>query len=98
MVVDIAESLIAASPAKMATHMVDAMPPTYPYIAHAALRNIRSRTQREDVGWLRSAQDVLQTSLGEYFQRWSVSDDWTRDEMDTEKGDVLVGVFNDSAS
>ena len=78
MVVDIAESLIAASPANTATHMIDGMPPTYPYIARAALRHIHNSTQREDVGWLRSAEDVLQTSLDKYFQRWSVSDDWTR--------------------
>jgi hypothetical protein len=69
MVVDIAENLIAA------TLMIDGMPPMYPYIARAALRHIHSSTQREDVGWLRSAEDVLQTSLDKYFQRWSVSDD-----------------------
>jgi hypothetical protein len=78
MVVDIAKSLIAVSPANTATHTVDAMPPMYPYIAHAALKHIHSSTQRQDVGWLRSAEDVLQASLDKYFQRWSVSDDWTR--------------------
>jgi hypothetical protein len=78
MAVDIAENLIAASPANTATCMVDGMPPMYPYIARAALRHIHSRTQREDVDWVRSAEDVLQTSLDKYFQRWSVSDDWTR--------------------
>jgi hypothetical protein len=75
MVVDIAEPLIAASPANTATHTIDAMPPMYPYIARAALRHIRSSTQREDVGWLRSAEDVLQISLDTYFQRWSVNND-----------------------
>jgi hypothetical protein len=78
MVVDIAETLIAASPANAVTHTIDAMPPMYPYIARATLRHIHSGTQREDVGWLRNAEDVLQTSLDKYFQRWSVSDDWTR--------------------
>jgi hypothetical protein len=75
MVVDIAESLIAASPANMATHKVDAMPPMYPYIARAALRHIHSSTRREGVGWLRSAEGVLQTSLNKYFERWNVCDD-----------------------
>jgi hypothetical protein len=74
-VVDIAESLMVTSPANTATHTIDAMPPTYSYIARAALRNIRNNTQREDVGWLRGAEDVLQTSLDKYFQRWGVSDD-----------------------
>jgi hypothetical protein len=86
MVVETAESLIAASPANTATHLIDAMPPMYPYIARAALRHIHSSTQREDVGWLRSAEDVLQTSLDKYFQRWSVGDDETRVKMDAEKG------------
>lgn len=85
MVVDIAESLIAASPTNTTTTTVDAMPPMYPYIARAALRHVHSSTRGEDVGWL-SADDVLQTSLDKYFQRWSVSDDWTRDKMDAEKG------------
>jgi hypothetical protein len=75
MVVDIAESLIAASPTNTMTHMIDAMPPVYPYIARAALRHIGNSTQREDVSWLRSAEDMLQTSLDKYLQRWSVSDD-----------------------
>jgi len=73
MVVDIAESLIAASPANTATDMTDSMPPIYPYIARAALRHISSSIQRENVGWLRSAKDVLQKSLHKYFQRWSVN-------------------------
>jgi len=75
MVVDIAESLVVASPINTATYMIDAMPPMYPYIARAALRHIHSSTQRGNVGVLRSAEDVLQTSLDRYFQRWSVSDD-----------------------
>ena len=74
MVVDIAESLIAASPVKPATHRIDAMPPMYPYIVHAALRHIHSSTQREDVSWMGSAEDVLHTSLDKFFQRWNVSD------------------------
>ena len=74
MVVDIAQSLIAASPANTATHLIDTMPPMYPYIARAALRHIHSSTEREDVGWMRSAEDVLQTSLSKYLQRWSAID------------------------
>jgi hypothetical protein len=68
MVVDIAASLIVA------TQTIDVMPPIYPYIAHAALRHIRSNTQREDTSWPRSAQDVLQASLDKYRARWSVID------------------------
>ena len=77
MVVDIAESLlIDASPTNMAIYTIDFMPPTYPYVARAALKHIHSNTQREDVAdRLRSAEDVLRTSLDKYFQRWSVSDD-----------------------
>ena len=66
MVVDIAETLIAD------TAIIDAMPPMYPYIARAALRHVRSIGQREDFGWLRSAEDVLQISIDRYFERWSV--------------------------
>jgi hypothetical protein len=62
MVVDTAEFLIATAPANTATHMIDAMPPIYPYIALAVLRHIHSSTQREDVGWLMGAEDVLQIS------------------------------------
>jgi hypothetical protein len=75
MVIDTAETLIATSPANTATHTIDAMPPMYPYIARAARRHIHSNTQRGGVGWLRSAEDTLQTSLDKYFQRWGVSDD-----------------------
>ncbi|KAI9742754.1 MAG: hypothetical protein M1818_003483 [Claussenomyces sp. TS43310] len=57
MVVDIAESLIAASLANTATK-IDAMPPMYPYIARTALRYIHS-TPREDVDWPRNVEDVL---------------------------------------
>jgi hypothetical protein len=78
MVIDTAETLISTSPTNTAMHTIDAMPPMYSYIARAALRYIHSNTQREGVGWLRSAEDVLQTSLDKYFQRWGVSDDWTR--------------------
>ena len=76
MVANIAESLIDLSPANAATSMMDAMPPMYPYIARTALKNIHRnlQTQREDAGWWRSAEDVLQTSLNKYFQRWGVSD------------------------
>jgi hypothetical protein len=86
MVVDTAECLIAASPANTAKHTIDYMPPIYPYVARAALSNIHSSAPREDVGWLRSAEGVLQTSLDKYFKRWSVSDDWTRVKMDAERG------------
>lgn len=73
MVVDIAESLVATSSANTATYTVDAMPPMYSYVARAALKNIRSSTQREDGGWLRNAENVLQSSLDKYLERWSVS-------------------------
>lgn len=86
MVVDVAESLIAASTDTTAIHMVDGMPPIYPYVAGAALRHIRSSTQREDAGWLRSAEDVLQTFLDKYSQRWNASNDWTRVKMDEQNG------------
>ncbi|EXJ89344.1 hypothetical protein A1O3_02411 [Capronia epimyces CBS 606.96] len=85
MVVDIAESLIAATATTTArnatasptnttttTHTVDAMPPIYPYVARAALRHICSSAQRADAGWLRGAENVLQASLDKYSQRWSV--------------------------
>ncbi len=75
MVVDIAESLIAASPTSTATYTIDAMPPIYQYIVRAALRHIQNSTGKGDVGWLSSAEDALQTSLKKYFQRWSVSND-----------------------
>jgi len=71
MVVDIAEWLISSSPGNAATDTVDAMPPMYPYIARAALRNIHSSTQSEDTGWIRNAEDVLQTCLVKYLQRWT---------------------------
>jgi hypothetical protein len=74
MVVDIAETLIAASPANTQVQMIDAMPPIYPYIARAALKHVRNSTQRESVGWLRSAEDVLHTSLDKYFRRWGLID------------------------
>lgn len=74
MVVDTAECLIAMSPTNTTTQMIDAMPPMYPYVARAALRHIRRRSQREEVSWLRSAEDVIQPSLDKYFQRWSVTD------------------------
>jgi hypothetical protein len=83
MVVDIAESLTAESPANAGTDTVDFMPPMYSYIVQAALRNIHSCSQRKDLGWLKGAEDVLQTSLHKYFQRWSVNYDLTRDKMDT---------------
>ncbi|KAK3938151.1 hypothetical protein QBC46DRAFT_356094 [Diplogelasinospora grovesii] len=68
MAIDIAESLIAA-PNANTTHTIDATPPTYPYIARAALRHICSSTQREDVGWSGSAEDMVHRSLDKYFQR-----------------------------
>ncbi|KAF2491658.1 hypothetical protein BU16DRAFT_565360 [Lophium mytilinum] len=82
MVVEIAETLVAASPANTATQPIDAMPPMYPYIARAALRHIHSSTRSEGVDCMSSAEDVLQTSLDRYFQRWGVSDGWTRDKTD----------------
>lgn len=73
MVVDIAESLVETP----ATSLIDGMPPTYPYIARAALRHIHNKTPGEHVGWLKS-EEVLTTSLSRYFQRWGVSYDQTQ--------------------
>jgi hypothetical protein len=78
MVVDIAKFLVATSPVNTTTYTVDVMPPMYPHLAHAALKHIRSSAQRENVAWLESAEDVIQTSLSEYFRRWGVCDDYTR--------------------
>ncbi|KAN0096723.1 hypothetical protein V8E51_015528 [Hyaloscypha variabilis] len=63
MVLDIAETLVTSSPANQGTQTIDGMPPIH----------IRSSAQRQDVGWLGSAEDVLRMSLDRYFQRWSVS-------------------------
>ncbi|KAF7556148.1 hypothetical protein G7Z17_g1640 [Cylindrodendrum hubeiense] len=71
-VFDTAESLVAASPVN--TVIIDSMPPTYPYIARAALRHIHSDTRKENVACLKSAEEVIQTSLDKYFKRWSVGD------------------------
>ena len=71
-VVDIAETLIVASPANTGTQTIDAMPPIYPYIARAALRQVRSIAPTEDGSWLRSAEDVLRMSIHRYCERWSV--------------------------
>lgn len=71
MVVDTAESLLA--PTNTVTDTMDSMPPTYPYIARAALMHIGNGPQREDDGWSRNADGVLQTSLDKYSQRWDVN-------------------------
>ncbi len=78
MVVDTAEFLVTGSTAHTATQIVDAMPPMYPYVAQAALRHIHSSNYREDVGWMKDAEEVLQTSLKKYFQRWSMAGGWNR--------------------
>jgi hypothetical protein len=77
MVVEIAEIPITASAANTPTKMIDSMPPIFPYIVRAALKHIHISAQREDVGWLRSEEGVLRTSLGKYFQRWGVNDNPT---------------------
>jgi hypothetical protein len=74
MVVDIARTLIATSPANTLLQMIDGMPPMYPYIARAALRHIHNSNQREGASWQGNEEYVLQTSLDKYFQRWGVSD------------------------
>lgn len=78
MVVDIAETLVSAPPINGVPRIVDAMPPTYPYIARAAMRYVHRNVQREDVDWSSSAEEVLQASLGIYFQRWSIDDSSSR--------------------
>jgi hypothetical protein len=57
--------------------MIDGMPPTYQYIARAALRNIHNKTGGESIDWLKS-EEVLTTSLSRYFQRWGVSEEVTQ--------------------
>lgn len=92
-VVDIAETLIAASPVNTATELIDTMPPIYPYIARVALRHIDSSTQRDDTGlWLGSARDVLQTSVDRYFERWNVSDDESRFKTAAKGGSVSSAI------
>ena len=86
MVVDIAEFIIGGSKTNTATHIVDLMPPMYPYIVHAALRHIHSSPKRKDISWLSGAEDVLQASLDRYLQRWSVNHDWTRGKIDRTLG------------
>ena len=73
MVVDIAESLVDESPGSTALLAIDAMPPTYPYIARAALKHLRSSADAEDLDWLGRAKQALQTSLDKYFRRWGVT-------------------------
>lgn len=53
--------------------MIDTMPPIYPYVAHAALKHIQSNIQREDVGCLRNAENVLQIVLEKYSRRWNLN-------------------------
>ncbi|OKL61727.1 hypothetical protein UA08_03064 [Talaromyces atroroseus] len=74
-VVDIAESVILGFPANTATSVIDAMPPMFPYITRAALTHINNRVQNENTSWLRSDEDVLQTAINKYFQRWNVNTD-----------------------
>jgi hypothetical protein len=78
MVVDIAEYLIGPSHADTATYAIDAMPPIYIYNARDALKHIHSSSRMDDATWLRNAENVLQTSLDKYLQRWSIRDSWNR--------------------
>lgn len=75
MVVDMAESILADSVANATTKTIDAMPPTYPHIARAALKHIRSSKQGETLSWPDTAEDVIQTSLDRYVQRWALNID-----------------------
>lgn len=75
MVIDIANNLIAPSPANTKTRLIDGMPPMYPYIARAALLHIKSRIQMEDIDWMRGAENTARISLDKYSQRWGLTED-----------------------
>lgn len=72
MVVDIAQSLVAC--AADAKYTVDAMPPTYPYIARAALSHARRIVDKE-MDWMSNAENILQSSHDMFSQRWGITHD-----------------------
>jgi hypothetical protein len=75
MVVDMALFTLGASQATEATTPIDAMPPTYLYIASAALKHLRNIANRECSEWLQSSESVIKASLDKYLERWSLEDE-----------------------
>lgn len=88
-VVDIAEMLVTASSSNTTTPPVDESPSTYPYVAYAALTYLERGLPAMNADWIDSAQDTLQSSLEKYFERWNVSEKWTRFKLAAAKEHVM---------